>query len=191
MTAPVLDLYGAEFRARPHEVLGSLREQSWWARTPVGPAVLRYEPVQTLLGMRQLRTPGVDFLALQGITEGPLVDTMRSFLLNADGADHQRLRRLVSQAFTVRRVADFRPVVRAYADELIAGLAGTDRADFVAAFAEPFSLRVLCAFVGIPEGDSAQVHRWAHDVALIFGFSVAEHWSSRCCPPGRAPCSTS
>jgi cytochrome P450 len=175
MTAPVLDLYGAEFRARPHEVLGALRERSWWAETPVGPAVLRYAPVQTLLGLRELRTPGVDFLALQGITEGPLVDTMRSFLLNADGDDHHRLRRLVSKAFTVRRVEDFRPAVRGYADELIAGLAGTDRTDFVAAFAEPFSLRVLCGFVGIPEGDSAQVHRWAHDVALIFGFSVAEH----------------
>jgi cytochrome P450 len=175
VTAPVLDLYGAEFRARPHEVLGSLRERSWWAETPVGPAVLRYEPVRTVLGMRQLRTPGADFLALQGITDGLLVDTMGSFLLNADGADHQRLRRLVSKAFTARRVEDFRPAVRAYADELIATLAGTDRADFVPAFAEPFSLRVLCGFVGIPEGDSAQVNRWAHDVALIFGLSVADH----------------
>ncbi|WP_212987088.1 cytochrome P450 [Actinoplanes auranticolor] len=175
MTTPVLDLYGDEFRSRPHEVLASLREQGWWAQSPVGPAVLRHEPVQTLLGMRQLRTPGVDFLALQGITDGPLVETMRSFLLNADGEDHQRLRRLVSKAFTVRRVRDFRPVVRSCADELIAAMAGTDRADFVAAFAEPYSLRMLCAFVGIPEGDSAQVNGWAHDVGLIFGLSVAEH----------------
>jgi cytochrome P450 len=175
VTAPVLDLYGVDFRERPHEVLGSLRERDWWAATPVGPAVLRYEPVQELLGLRQLRTPGVDFLALQGITEGLLVETMRSFLLNSDGDDHQRLRRLVSKAFTVRRVEDFRPSVRAHADDLIAGLARTGRADFVPAFAEPFSLRVLCEFIGIPEGDSAQVHGWAHDVALIFGFGVAEH----------------
>lgn len=175
VSTPVLDLYGDEFRSRPHEVLAALREQSWWAESPVGPAVLRHEPVQTLLGMRQLRTPGVDFLALQGITDGPLVETMRSFLLNADGEDHQRLRRLVSKAFTVRRVQDFRPAVQACADELIAALSLTDGVDFVAAFAEPYSLRVVCEFIGIPEGDSAQVNRWAHDAGLIFGFSVAEH----------------
>jgi cytochrome P450 len=45
----------------------------------------------------------------------------------------------------------------------------------VAAFAEPYSLRLLCEFVGIPEGDSAQVNAWAHDIGLIFGFNVAEH----------------
>jgi cytochrome P450 len=174
-SAPVLDLYGEDFRARPHEVLGSLREQGWYAQSPIGPAVLRYEPVQALLGLRQLRTPGADFLALQGITEGLLVDTMRSFLLNSDGDVHQRLRRLVSKAFTVRRVEDFRPMVRAHADELIAAMVETGEADFVAAFAEPFTLRILCEFVGIPEGMSMEVKRWAHDIGLMFGLNVTEH----------------
>ncbi|NUT33507.1 MAG: cytochrome P450 [Hamadaea sp.] len=171
--APVLDLYGDAFRMDPHRTLAELREQSWYAQSPIGPAVLRYEPVQTLLGHRGLRTPGTDFLALQGITGGPLVETMRSFLLNSDGADHRRLRRLVSRAFTARRVDDFRPRAAAHAERLLDALPDDGPVDFVAAFAEPYTLQVLCDFVGIPEGMSGQVMQWAHDVGLIFGLDVA------------------
>ena len=173
--APVLDLYGEDFRADPHAVLGELRARSWYAATPIGTAVLRYNEVQTLLSMRELRTPGADFLAMQGITDGPLVETMRGFLLNADGEPHNRVRRLVSKAFTVRRVEDFRPVIRDVADELIANLATREECDFIDAFAHPFALRVLCRFVGIPEDVQAEVYRWTADVGLLFGFSVVEH----------------
>jgi hypothetical protein len=33
---------------------GELRGQAWYAESPIGPAVLRYEPVQAMLGPRQL-----------------------------------------------------------------------------------------------------------------------------------------
>jgi cytochrome P450 len=174
-TAPFLDLYGEDFRTDPHAVLGELRQQSWRATTPMGTAVLRYEEVQALVSMRELRTPGADFLAMQGITEGPLVETMRGFLLNADGEPHNRVRRLVNKAFTVRRVADFRPVVRAVAEELVDELTAREECDFVTDFADPFALRVLCRFVGIPQDVQTEVRQWTADVGLLFGFSVAEH----------------
>ncbi|MGH4024599.1 MAG: hypothetical protein ACRDRV_08445, partial [Pseudonocardiaceae bacterium] len=166
--APFFDLYGEDFRSDPYAVLGELREQSWHAATPIGTAVLRYAQVQDLLSMRQLRTPGADFLAMQGITEGPLVETMRGFLLNADGEPHNRVRRLVNKAFTVRRVEDFRPTIRGIADELVAELAQQEECDFVAAFADPFALRVLCRFVGIPQDVQAAVQAWTADVGLLF-----------------------
>jgi cytochrome P450 len=173
--APFLDLYGEDFRIDPYAVLGRLREQSWQAGTAIGTAVLRYGEVQSLLSMRQLRTPGADFLAMQGITDGLLVDTMRGFLLNADGEAHDRVRRLVSKAFTVRRVEDFRPTIRGIAEELVAEMVLGEECDFIAAFAHPFAWRVLCRFVGIPEEAQLEVRLWAHDVGLIFGYSVEEH----------------
>jgi cytochrome P450 len=172
---PFLDLYGEDFRADPYEVLRRLREQSWHAGSAIGTAVLRYDEVQTLLSMREMRTPGADFLAMQGITDGLLVDTMRSFLLNADGAAHDRVRRLVSKAFTVRRVEAFRPVIRGIAEDLVAAMVLDEECDFVAAFGHPFAWQVLCRFVGIPEEAQFEVRRWAHDVGLIFGYSVEEH----------------
>ncbi len=177
--APVLDLYGEDFRTNPHAVLGELRQQSWQAATSIGTAVLRYDEVQTLVSMRELRTPGADFLAMQGITDGPLVETMRGFLLNADGEPHNRVRRLVNKAFTVRRVEEFRPTVRGIAEELVGELVTREECDFVADFADPFALRVLCRFVGIPEDVQADVQadvrQWTADIGLLFGFSVTEH----------------
>jgi cytochrome P450 len=170
-----LDLYGAAFHTDPYGELARLRAQDWYAGTAIGTAVLRYPEVQTLLSMRELRTPGADFLAVQGITDGPLVDIMRGFLLNADGAAHARVRRIVNNAFTVRRVDAFRPSVAAIADDLIDAMTARQECDFVAAFAEPFALRVLYRFVGIPEERQADLQRWTADVGLIFGFSVAEH----------------
>lgn len=170
-----LDLYGEEFRADPQAVLRRCREQSWHAASPIGTAVLRYHEVRTLLSAPQVRTPGADFLAMQGITEGLLVDTMRGFLLNTDGEPHQRVRRLVNKAFTMRRVEEFRPTIRGIADELVAAMAAVGECDFVASFADPFALRVLCRFVGIPEDVQAEVRDWTADVGLMFGLSVVEH----------------
>ncbi|GAA3218454.1 cytochrome P450 [Dactylosporangium siamense] len=165
-----LDLYGAAFRTDPYAELARLRDLSWHAQTAIGTAVLRHAEVQQLLQLRELRTPGADFLALQGITDGLLVDTMRGFLLNTDGDDHARVRRLVSGAFTTRRVEAFRPVVAGIAAELVSALAATDRCDFVRDFAQPFALRVLHTFVGIPL--SADVQQWTSDVGLLFGMDV-------------------
>jgi cytochrome P450 len=170
-----LDLYGAAFRADPYGELARVRALDWYAQTAVGTAVLRHAEVQQLLQLQQLRTPGADFLALQGITEGQLVDTMRGFLLNTDGDDHTRIRRLVSGAFTTRRVEAFRPVVARIAADLVSNLAAAQRCDFVAEFAQPFALRVLYTFVGIPLDVSADVQRWTSDVGLLFGMDVATH----------------
>lgn len=170
-----LDLYGEDFRKDPYAVLRRLREQSWYATTPIGTAVLRYDEVRKLLTMRQLRTPGADLLLMQGIADGILVDTMRGFLLSTDGEGHDRVRRLVSKAFTLHRVEDFRPVVRAIAEELAGEMARVEQCDFVEAFAQPFAWRVLCRFVGIPESAQADLSRWNHDVGLMFGYSVQEY----------------
>lgn len=171
---PFLDLYGAAFQADPHAALRACRDQSFYADTVLGPAILGYQEVHAVTTSRQFRTPGADFLAMQGIKSGPLVAMMQGFLLNTDGAAHDRVRRLVSKAFTGPRVEAFRPTLRALAQELAAGLGGDSR-DFIAAFADPFALRALCRFVGIPAAAAAQVARWTSDIGLVFGMSVAQH----------------
>ncbi|HEY1012781.1 MAG TPA: cytochrome P450 [Herpetosiphonaceae bacterium] len=174
-TLPFLDLYGPAFQSDPFGVLRELRADHWIARTPIGLAVLRHEPTQEVLAHRQLRTPGGDLLAIQGFTEGHLVDTMNAFLLNSHGADHDRVRRLVTKAFTSASAEAFRPRMRAIAEDLLDRLAPLGRCEFVADFAQPYAWQILCEYVGIPAGAQLEIQQWNTEISYMFGFNVADH----------------
>ncbi|MDA0563975.1 cytochrome P450 [Streptomonospora sp. S1-112] len=89
-----------------------------------------------------------------------LADTM----LDADPPDHTRLRKLVSRAFTVRRVNALRPRVEEITDDLLDRLpaaAGDDGAvDLVEHFAYPLPITVICEMVGVPEADRPLWRDW-------------------------------
>jgi cytochrome P450 len=170
----LLELHGAAFQSDPHAALRVCAQRHWYANTMMGPAILGFDEVQAVIQSRQFRTPGVDFLAMQGITTGPLVALMQGLLLNTDGAAHDRVRRLVSKAFTGPRVEAYRATIRETAQTLAAGL-GEGTHDFVAEFADPLGLRVLGGFVGIPIEAVARVAGWSSDIGLVFGMSVPEH----------------
>lgn len=81
-------------------------------------------------------------------------------LLNLDPPDHTRLRRLVSKAFTPRRVADFEPRVIEIADRLLDAF-GPDPVDLVRAYAFPLPVIVICEMLGVPAEDQVIFHEWA------------------------------
>jgi cytochrome P450 len=167
------DLFDPEFQPDAPAVHAA-REACWYARTPLGYAVLRYAEVAALLRDRRLRQGGVESLAAQGVTEGLLADWMRAAILNQEGEPHARLRRLVSQAFTPRAVDRLRPTMRAVAHDLIDGFAARGACEFMAAFADPYPSRIIAALLGIPEERQADFHGWATDLGLLFGYTVAE-----------------
>jgi cytochrome P450 len=168
------DLFDLAFQPAAPEVYAA-REACWYARTPLGYAVLRYDEVAALLRDRRLRQGGVESLAAQGITAGPLADWMRMVILNIEGEQHARLRHLVSKAFTPRAVDALRPAMRAVAHELIDDFAAHGECEFMAAFADPYPSRIICALLGIPRERYAQFHGWATDFGLAFSYTVAEH----------------
>lgn len=170
---PFLDLHGADFQSRPYEVLRDFRERHFCARTPVGIAVLRYAEVQELMMHRLFRTPSTDLLAMQGITAGPMVDLMSTLLLTSHGEAHERLRRLVHRAFTLRSVEAFRPSIASIAGELLDRVAPRGSCDFMSDFAEPYSFRVLSEFVGMPSEALDKIAAWNADIVLMFGFEAA------------------
>src|SRR5262245_45038157 len=71
------------------------RAANWYARTPLGLTVLRYDKISQLLADRRLVKGADRLLAALGVAEGPLAEFMGSFLLNLEGDDHTRLRTLV------------------------------------------------------------------------------------------------
>jgi cytochrome P450 len=150
------------------------REANWYARTPLGYAVLRYREVATLLRDARLRQGAHQWLALNGVSDGPLVDWWRLLILNVEGEEHTRLRRLVSKAFTPPAVERLRTSMRAAASELIDGLAARGECDFMEAFADPYPLDVICQLLDIPPHARRRFHGWADDLGLAFSTQVAE-----------------
>jgi cytochrome P450 len=79
-----------------------------------------------------------------------------------DGADHARLRRLISKAFTARRVENMRPAVEQIATELLDDLATVPEGEVVnlkARYSYPLPARVICDLFGVPEAARADVLR--------------------------------
>ncbi|QKG19911.1 cytochrome P450 family protein [Actinomadura verrucosospora] len=82
-------------------------------------------------------------------------------MLFADPPDHTRLRRLVSRAFTARRIERLRPRVTELAHGLIDAFAGRGRADLVASLALPLPVAVISELLGVPAADRARFERRA------------------------------
>ncbi|MFD7612762.1 cytochrome P450 [Streptomyces sp. NPDC059828] len=93
-------------------------------------------------------------------------ESMLSNMLRSDPPDHTRLRRLVSKAFTARRVAELRPRVQELTDRLIDGFAPAGRADLVADFALPLPVTVISELLGVPVSDRHDFQRWTDDMIL-------------------------
>ncbi|WP_372666032.1 cytochrome P450 family protein [Amycolatopsis kentuckyensis] len=83
---------------------------------------------------------------------------LRASLLSLDGAEHARLRRSISHAFSASRVAKLRPRVQQIVDELLDGLGPT--ANLLDEYAYPLAMAVVCELVGVPETDWADWWRW-------------------------------
>ncbi|MEV7981457.1 cytochrome P450 [Streptomyces sp. NPDC086519] len=86
---------------------------------------------------------------------------LMTHLLNIDPPDHTRLRRLVSKAFTPRRVAEFAPRVRELTDRLIDGFAERGEADLIHEFAFPLPIYAICDLLGVPPEDQDDFRDWA------------------------------
>lgn len=117
---------------------------------------LRLGPLRRLLGTESGTGQG----------EGEFVDLAGDLMLFRDPPDHTRLRRLVSRAFTPRRVARLEDTIAELADELVAPLRSRSTFDLMDAFAYPLPARVICALVGLPESDHELIARHGRDLAV-------------------------
>jgi cytochrome P450 len=174
------DMMAPELIADPYRGYGRLREQapvlraSFMGVTPTW-MVTRYEDVHAVLGDprfvnnpasvpgMQVPNPVDKVMKSYGLSEED-ARYMSSNILSTDAADHTRLRKLVSRAFTVRRVSELRPRVEAITAALLDDIAGSDPADLIDRFCYPLPITVICELVGIPEADRPTWRDWGRDL---------------------------
>ena len=83
-------------------------------------------------------------------------------LLTTDPPAHTDLRRLVSRAFTPRRVADLEPEIRALAQRFLGGLLEKGEGDLVADYAARLPMDVIARMLGVPEHDEEALRNWTN-----------------------------
>lgn len=150
------------------------RARDWLAPTSYGFAVLRYAEASELLADRRFRQGNARWPEQNGVTAGPFLEWWQRVLLSLEGDDHARLRRLLLPAFKRQAILRLQPRFQAIAADLIDGFAGRGEVELISEFAEPYSARILCLLLGLPEGEWERVAHWADDLGRSFGIGVAD-----------------
>ncbi|MFI7344719.1 cytochrome P450 [Streptomyces sp. NPDC049936] len=168
---PVPELFTWEFATDPYPAYAWLRRHSpvHWTKLPSGVEawlVTRYGDAREALADGRLsKNPEHHAEDAKGKSKtgipGERSANVMTHLLNIDPPDHTRLRRLVSKAFTPRRVAEFAPRVQELTDGLIDLFAASGEADLIHDFAFPLPIYAICDLLGVPREDQDDLRVWA------------------------------
>lgn len=79
-----------------------------------------------------------------------------------DPPEHTLYRRMIEPYFAPERIAAFEPVFRGIARDLVGALGRDLPCDVIRHFAEPYAVRIQCAFLGWPESLHAPLLQWIY-----------------------------
>ncbi len=94
---------------------------------------------------------------LELMTDEPGQSPMMIF---QDPPEHTRLRKLVSRAFSPRRIAELEPRVRAICRGYLDPLVGSSGFDYVAEFGAKLPVMVISSLLGVPDEDQDAIREW-------------------------------
>ena len=155
-----------QLKVDPYPLFKALREQDpvhfcdlgFWVAT-------RYDDLRAVVMDRENFGQG-DFIRNIQLFYGPDFDVLShaayrwlsEIFLYQDPPRHTRVRGLVTQALTARRVAQMRPRVQAIADRLLDAVAADGEMEVIHQFAYKFPTLVMCDMLGLsPEEASDEV----------------------------------
>ncbi|MGI9413613.1 MAG: cytochrome P450 family protein [Hyphomicrobiales bacterium] len=89
------------------------------------------------------------------------IRSLEQNMLDTDDPAHRRMRALVNQAFSPRRVDMLSDRIEAIARDLLAGMERNAAPDLLRDFALPLPLTVICELLGVPKADRRKFHKWS------------------------------
>ncbi|WP_148313232.1 cytochrome P450 family protein [Sorangium cellulosum] len=168
----VPDISSAKHKANPYPVYARLRAEAPVVRTVLKdgkPAwlVTRYADVASALkdprlGKDPYRALSPEERARQVPWTPGFFRPFTKNMLDQDPPDHTRLRALVHQVFTPRRVEELRGRVEAITQRLIARARARGAIDLLEEIALPLPMTVICELLGIPEADWPRFRAWTN-----------------------------
>jgi cytochrome P450 len=172
-----------DFLADPYPVLAELREATpvlrhdeldrWF--------VTRHGDVRACLRDRRL---GRNYRHVGGDGEfraAPLDPRWQAFwdverwsLLWLEPPDHTRIRKLVASAFTPRSVEAMCEPASRFANALLEPLVEQGHMDLLYDFAQPYSVGLICDWLGVPADDHRDLLDWSHAMVKMYELDTSE-----------------
>jgi cytochrome P450 len=149
---------GVYERGLPHDAFRLLRDESpvhwhpWPDRSNGFWAISRHEDIVRISRDPETYSSAAEHVLLVDLDPEAL--EARRSLIETDPPEHTRLRRLVSSAFTPRKVAEYELATRAIAAGLLDTLVAEGEGDFVDLVAAPLPINVIVSILGIPPEDA-------------------------------------
>jgi pimeloyl-[acyl-carrier protein] synthase len=164
MTSATIDLNSPTFVSDPYPIYHQLQESepAYWVPFSGSSGmwlITRYADVAALFKEAHFSND------MSRIAPPEQAMAFSKTLIFSDPPDHTRVRALVHQAFTPRRVKDLEPRISVIVDELLAQVRPHGAMDFVADFASVLPIIVIAELLGVPPGDRAQFQAWANMIA--------------------------
>jgi cytochrome P450 len=165
-SAPLLfDPYDYNFHEDPYPLYARLREEAplYYSERDDFWALSRHADVQAAFRDDDVFSNRMG-VSLDASAWNPEAHRVMSFLA-LDGTDQRRLRKLVSAAFTPRRVALLEPQVQALTEDYLAATLAANiedgEADWIAELAGRLPMDVISELMGVPQPDREELRRLA------------------------------
>ncbi len=169
---PFFDVNNPTFSVRS-ELVRAAWEAGPYARTPYGLAVLRYAEVNKLINDKRLIQGSARWSEHNGIT-GDWARWWANIMLNREGAEHVRLRKLVNPAFSSRHVNGLVPKFQELANELIDSFVDDGQCEFVHQFSDPYATRVICRLLGVSDHNWEELALYAEKMGLALSIAAKD-----------------
>ena len=154
-------------RDRPFELFAALHEKAPLVRAGNAWFATGYEVVNQLGRDARLSRweAAKTELSIDSLTDPESRSALNSFvemLINRDGEDHARLRKLIRHAFLPGAVARWLQVMERVTEELIDRVSQKAEFDLVKEVAFPLPEYVICELLGVPHEDHDLWSEWSH-----------------------------
>ena len=179
---PRVDLFDPAFKADPYPTYARLRSSApvYRAALPDGRGVwliTRYEDVLAVLKDQRFVKDWRGALTPEQLAQvPPIPEVMKPLsqnMLDTDPPDHERLRALVSKAFTPRLIERLRPRVQAISDGLLDAVQDRGEMDLIDDYAFPLPITVIAELLGVPAEDRNNFREWSD--AAVSGNASQEY----------------
>jgi cytochrome P450 len=155
------------------KALAEIRERDpvFWSDFQGGWLFTRYEDVRAGFSDPRLSAKRLHINQFRSISEAEraalipnMIRYVPDWIINVDGEQHARLRRLVTKAFSRRIVENLRPQVQALVAEILNDIEAKGEVEFIEEVAFRLPATVIMRLLGVPDEHYHKLGRWAQDV---------------------------